>query len=320
MRLFKRGGIYYVEIKHNVRRSLKTENKREAQMLFNEIKRQQTLGNLIDLEKKKDSPTLSEFLKLYISHPDRRLLSDQTHRADGVAFKALIDAVGNVEIGKIDSQSISKLKSICLSRNLSEHSINAYLRHIRAALNFALQNDFVANEVKIKLIKTKDELARIIYPEDLDKILVESEKANPEMHRIIIFALYTGCRRIEIINARYEHIHNGSIMIYGKGGRQRIVPLVRQSKELLEDKSKGKIFRYEHESTISNYFRKIIRACGVRARFHDLRHTAATQMLRSGISLEIVQKIMGHTDIKTTQIYAKVLEDVLTSEMGKLSY
>ena len=43
-------------------------------------------------------------------------------------------------------------------------------------------------------------------------------------------------------------------------------------------------------------------------------------MLKNGIPIEIIQKILGHADIKTTQIYAQVLEDVLLKEMGKLSY
>ena len=51
--------------------------------------------------------------------------------------------------------------------------------------------------------------------------------------------------------------------------------------------------------------------------FHCARHTFATVALNSGIPLEIVQKLLGHNMIKTTQIYAKVLNDTLFTEMEK---
>ncbi|MCF8092556.1 MAG: tyrosine-type recombinase/integrase, partial [Desulfotignum sp.] len=82
----------------------------------------------------------------------------------------------------------------------------------------------------------------------------------------------------------------------------------------------GKIFSYVHTSTVSNYYREITREAGVKSRFHDLRHTAATQMLTAGIPLEVVQKILGHTELRTTQIYAKVVQDRLKIEMEKLKY
>ena len=54
--------------------------------------------------------------------------------------------------------------------------------------------------------------------------------------------------------------------------------------------------------------------------FHKTRHTAATQMLLKGISLESVQKLLGHTDISTTQIYAQVLQEKLKEEMKNFRY
>ena len=80
----------------------------------------------------------------------------------------------------------------------------------------------------------------------------------------------------------------------------------------------GKIFSYCHVSTLSNYYRDITRAVRVKSRFHDLRHTSATMMLSKGIRLEVVQKILGHADIRTTQIYAEVLQVMLENEMKKM--
>jgi len=98
------------------------------------------------------------------------------------------------------------------------------------------------------------------------------------MFRVINFALFTGCRRAEIVRARYEHIKGDTITVRGKGDKERSFYLLPQA--LPDRKKRGKIFRYQHVSTLSNYFRdKIVRKIGVKARFHDLRHTAATTML-----------------------------------------
>jgi len=161
---------------------------------------------------------------------------------------------------------------------------------------------------------------RVINPDDLEKIKEQARKTKPEMARVIQFVLFTGSRRSEIIKARYEDVSNGSILIHGKGNKERLVPLVGHAREVLERQDIGKIFAYEHVSTLSNYYREITRGAGVDSRFHDLRHTSATQMLTSGIPLEVVQQILGHTEIRTTQLYAKVVAETMRIELEKLSY
>ncbi len=76
-----------------------------------------------------------------------------------------------------------------------------------------------------------------------------------------------------------------------------------------------------HKSTVTGHFKQIARACEIEdVHFHNLRHSAATQMITSGIRLEVVQEILGHVDIRTTQIYAKIMDQVVYNEMQKLKY
>ncbi|HOR78714.1 MAG TPA: tyrosine-type recombinase/integrase, partial [Anaerolineaceae bacterium] len=73
--------------------------------------------------------------------------------------------------------------------------------------------------------------------------------------------------------------------------------------------------------TISHRVKGVMAACGIVGhRLHDLRHTAATYMLKNGIDIRTVQKILGHAAISTTTIYADVLTEMLKSEMSKLRF
>jgi len=84
----------------------------------------------------------------------------------------------------------------------------------------------------------------------------------------------------------------------------------------------GRIFRNPRSAdTISHRFKSICRSTDViKAHFHNLRHTAATYFLAAGIDITMVQKILGHAALSTTQIYADVLQERLKAEMwGKLA-
>ena len=73
-----------------------------------------------------------------------------------------------------------------------------------------------------------------------------------------------------------------------------------------------------HPDTLSKWFRATATECGVKARLHDLRHSAASYMLKSGIPVQVVKEILGHAHLSTTMIYSHVLDDVLQTEMGKM--
>jgi integrase len=319
MRLFTQRGIYYIEGPGGKRKSLKTRDKRVADQLFVKLKKGQLMANLFELDRK-NKTTISQLSDLFIKDPDRSDLDSETHRADELALRSLRNAVGDKDLNNLRSKDITELKAACKARDLSPHSVNSYLRHIKSALRYAAENKLIDEIPKIKMVNTGVKLPRVMDLDDVGKLLDHSRDKKPEMARIMRFTLYTAMRRSEIIKARYEHIAHGNLTIYGKGNKERLIPLPDQALSVLKRQDVGKIFSYKHVSTISNYFRVLSRECGIKARFHDLRHTAATQMLKSGIPLEVVQKILGHTEIRTTQIYADVVVETMKNELKKLDY
>lgn len=315
-RTFKRGKIWYMEYARGKKKSLGVTLERDAIKLAKMFKKDQLKKKIaqIDFE---NNLSISDFIPIWTENVDRVQLSPKTLEGDALAFNLLKEAVGNVPLAIIDKNTIREFKEISIKRVALE-SVNTYLRHIRSGLNWAKAEEYIKDVPQIKFYKTGSKLTRYLSKEEIKRIKKQALKTKPEMYRIIQFALFTGCRREEIVKARYEHISDGKIKIFGKGDKERLVPLLPQA--LSEKKDIGKIFSYKHVSTVSNYFRKIAKDAGVKARFHDLRHTAGTQMLASGIRLKYVKEIFGHADIRTTEIYAQVLAAEMEKEMGKLSY
>lgn len=83
----------------------------------------------------------------------------------------------------------------------------------------------------------------------------------------------------------------------------------------------GRVFPEYHPDTVTHWVQAALNDAGITGhRLHDLRHTAATYLLKNGVSLEVTQRILGHSQISTTMLYAKVLDEIMKSEMKKLKF
>ena len=137
----------------------------------------------------------------------------------------------------------------------------------------------------------------------------------------ILTLLYdTAARASEIINLKIEDIHleEKYIILTGKGNKQRIVPMMKQTKSLLtlyyrENRIisgylfniNGKKFSKNTLSEIVNKYSKIINK---KISPHTFRHTRAVHLLDKGVNIIYLQELLGHSSINTTMEYAKVIE------------
>lgn len=313
MKLFKRNGIYYIRFYRAKEKSLRTRDEGLAKAIFKEVKREWLRGKLLQLDHGK-RVTLSEFAKEYLA---RDYASIKTYKADELALRLLADVVGgSTALRAINSRKIEKFKKACSLRDCKPSTVRAYLRHIKAALGVAEDwyGGYKRPKIKIGAERSRPRPIPIPHLKKLEK------KADRRLKPIIIFALWTGTRRNEILRVQWTDVHLGEkphVRITGKGDRERLVPLLPKVLRMLKRMRKdiGPVFVQVHPDTITHWFRDLARECNIQPRFHDLRHSAATYMLASGTPLEIVQKVLGHEHISTTQIYADVLEEMIQEGM-----
>ena len=315
MNLFLRNGIYYLRFYRGKEKSLRTRDEATAKALFREIKREWLRGKLLQLDEGKRI-TLAEFNKTYLQYRESEVAL-KTWKADRLALRLLADVVGaNTALRTINLKKIDRFRQACRSRGCTEITIRTYLRHIKAALGIAEDWYEGYKRPKIKIGADKLQPRPIPLPE-LRKLL---RRANARLKPIIELALHTGLRRSELLNLQWQDVHLGKnpyLKVTGKGNKKGIVPLLPKPASILKRMRKeiGPVFVQVHPDTITHWFRNLCQECGIKARFHDLRHSAATYLLASGTRIEVVSKVLRHSDISTTQIYAEILPEVLYKEM-----
>jgi len=322
MRMYKRkNGYWYYETQRNRPVSLKTKNKREAQQLYGIIKKEVLRQRLVQLDSDKRA-TLSEFKNVFFTrHTD---IGDKATDAYDLAMRLFMDAAGETSlIGRITEDDIRNFKSVCRARGCRKTTVNNYLRHLRTIFNKALAWGYVIDKPKIDFYRIPKTHPRILTKTEQKALLSKARKTHPEMARIIEFALWTGARRAEIAGLLWQNIQNNMANIIGKGGKERTIPLLpRAIKAMGTAKDIGPVFvQYADLSKYTKAFKALARDAGIHnIHFHNLRHTAATQMIASGIEIRYVQEMLGHSSVTTTEIYTKIVQKTLREKIKKLRY
>lgn len=314
---------WYIEFSRDQNRSLKTRDRDTAKEIAGVVLEKYFEKKILELKNARKK-LLSDYLKDFLKEKDYD--SIKTEKAYQTAVNLFIDFVGDKNIRMYRKKDIAEFKTAHRRKRLDKRkgpvtktSINSYLRHIKAVFRQAKDDGYIASVPKIEFYKVSNKLPVILTEDDKKTILDYIKKKDPEFYRVCQFALFTGCRRSEIISARWENYHGFTIKVTGKGDKERTVPLVPKAKEVMgKKKDSGPIFWQAHPDTYTHYFKKYARKCKISGvSFHKMRHTAATSMLEAGVNINVVQNVLGHTDIATTKIYAQVREKFMVNEMGK---
>ncbi|WP_096154646.1 MULTISPECIES: tyrosine recombinase XerC [Bacillus] len=191
----------------------------------------------------------------------------------------------------------------------------------------------------ISIPKQTKQLPRFLYQEEMEKLFLVSDTSTPlgQRNQAILELLYaTGIRVSECCDSKLEDVdfHLETILVTGKGRKQRYVPfgsfasdalklyIEKGRDELLKKKSEPNSirhlflnFRGQPLSTrgVRNILNSIVKEVSSTMKItpHMLRHTFATHMLNEGADLRVVQELLGHASLSSTQVYTHVTKDHL---------
>ncbi|MEI6766507.1 MAG: site-specific integrase [Bacteroidota bacterium] len=140
--------------------------------------------------------------------------------------------------------------------------------------------------------------------------------------KYFLFACYTGLRFLDIKNLMHSHLVEGDMLQIEMHKTKDVVrvPLIDRAKGLIETGFENQpVFHVATNQVTNRYLKELMVLAKIKKSisFHCARHTFATCSIDLGMPLEVISKLLGHKDLKTTQIYAKILDSVKVKEMGK---
>ena len=222
-----------------------------------------------------------------------------------------------------------------IDRNQQQNTVARYMKGLKKITNRALANEWITKDpfagFKVKTIQTDptfltlDEL-HIIYKHHFDGAL-------EVVRDMFIMAAFTGLAFIDISNLRSEHVvtdNDGNMWIRKPRQKTEIVqniPLLDIPKEILakyendaKAAKKGTLLPVPCNQVMNRYLKEIGTLCGISKVLttHVARHTYATVCLSQGVRIENVSKMLGHTSIKMTQHYARVLDSSIMEDMQNI--
>lgn len=218
-----------------------------------------------------------------------------------------------------------------IDKGMAQNSSTKHLKLLKKIVNLAVANSYMATNPFITY-KIEREPVEIDFldEEELRKI-INFDTPLPRLERakdMFLFGCFTGLSYIDIKTLAPEHFEKDNIgRIWIKKRRVKTgvlsrIPLLPIAKLIL-DKYRGgeKLLPIQDPADINKYLKDIAILCDIKKRitFHTSRHTfASTVTLANNISLEVVSKMLGHTNTRMTNHYAKLIDKCIGEQMDKL--
>ena len=218
------------------------------------------------------------------------------------------------------------------SRRLSSESLYLEIAALRAFYRFAENEKLLPANVaeNLSLPRRWKRLPKALTSQEIDKLLAPETPETPQNlcdQAVLELAYASGLRLAELRNARLEHLHLDAsfINVIGKGNKERVVPLGRKAVAALErylsvarprlvtPRSPAAVFLTNRGTpfapvTLWLRIKQRVRRAGISRNVtpHMLRHSFATHLLDHGADLRVIQELLGHASISTTEVYTHV--------------
>jgi integrase len=249
----------------------------------------------------------------------------------------------DISLSQLNLKFITDFEQYIYRRNKGEHRIcnkNAIMKHIvrlRKVVNIAIQNDWLVKDpfmkFKISYNPTNREFLSLDEFQSIENALFK----NPMLELVkdlFVFSCYTGLAYIDAMSLSTDNLGIGiDKELWIKTTRTKTdvpvnVPILPKAVAIIKKYENTTFLRLPKHvlptlsnMTINTNLKIIAKICGITKplSFHIARHTFATTVtLTNGVPIETVSKMLGHSSIKTTQIYAKVVDSKISSDMQVL--
>jgi integrase len=323
-RVWKRGRVYWIQYSVNgrqYRESAETSRKEGAEALLRERLQSIWEGRFFPGKSKRKDLTVGALKKLWLEERAGK----RSIRHDTTRLSAAVEHFGEHRlVSTLTADDVAGWRKVLKVAELATATVNRHLAVLKSALNLATERGHMHRNpmASIKLERERNERNRLCSADEYRALCAA---APDDLRLVIAIGYWTGMRLGEIVGLTWERIDLPARALRlaaadTKEASIKSVPLPTEAVDVLKAMPRaldGKLFRYGSE-TYSRQFLELCRELKITGmRFHDLRHTAATNMRRAGIDLLVIQRITGHKTLAMLKRYAHVTEDDLAAAMAR---
>ena len=309
-------GVYYKE-------STKTTSKRAARQreyaMLNEIQRNEYVPRALGKMK------LLELVDLYLQYSKTK---KRSYIRDCGLTKNLLEYFGpEADVTKIKPLEIEQYQGKRKDEGRALRTINREVACLKAMYNKGIAWGRLKENpaARVRLFKEQNTKVRFLTGEEIKKLL---DVSAPYLRNIIIFALNTGMRKKEIMHLEWQDVDLVTKIINvkdTKSGEDRKIPVNTVLNTLLNalERPYARVFLGREGREVENirmaFKTALKRAVIENFRFHDLRHTFASQLVMSGVDIKSVMELLGHKSLEMTTRYAHLSPSHKSAAVEKMT-
>lgn len=246
--------------------------------------------------------------------------------------------VRDIDIRKIDHALITDFEHYLRSvRKCSNNTAVKYIKNFGKIIRICLANGWLATSPFLNYKSKIRTVERVYLSEDELQRMAEKEFISERLAQvrdIFLFSCFTGLAYVDVQKLRYTDIQkgvDGEQWIFKNRQKTDIpsrIPLLPTALKIINQYKlhpqcihEGRVLPVPSNQKMNAYLKEIADVCGINKQmtFHTARHTFATTVtLLNGVPMESVSKMLGHTNLKTTQHYAKILDVKVGEDMQRL--
>jgi len=334
MYLSKRGkGIFYVF--YNQPNGKKTcistgETKKSKALIF-----LANLDNELKLRKKeKVNPiSLKDFCFEFLKYSEK-IHCPNTTKVFKVTFKQFQKKIGNPQLHEITQQVLNEY--FMYRSNKTIHPARKDLINLSSAFTYAVKQGFLLENPCRSFKRFKLPEKQPLFYSAIEFELLLKEIKEQDIKDLVVFALHTGLRQMELLTLTWNQINFKERMILldnqtniTKSKRIRTIPLSIKALQILTERERAKTGKYIFtlkgipmtQKFISKRFKNYVISAKLNPKlnFHSLRHTFASWLVQRGVSIYEVSKLLGHSSVNVTQIYSHLRTEDLRASINLLN-
>ena len=298
-----------------------------------------TLDILTEFTKGRFTNSFTEFMKIEIKAD--RTTAPATKIGQTTTLKALQKFKKDIIFDELTFELLTNFERFLFDEGLHTNTVNKYFRHIRKFVNLAINKDlFDLNRYPFRKFRIKSETTTREYltPEemkDFENITLPPEQKHlQKVLDMFLFSCYTGLRFSDISALNKGNLRTIDGNLWIETTMIKTAEPIRIPLYLLFDGKPIEILNrytqpdrnYIFDDLTNQYVNRCLKELAALAgitktvTFHTARHTQATFLLYKGVNITTVQKLLGHKKLQTTQIYSKVMDKTIISELQAVKF